>query len=257
MIAARVRLETANGVARVTLARPAQRNAIDRAMAEQLFDALETVAGDAEARVLLLAADGADFSAGADLPALEAMSGADAEALRADAEVIGRVYLALHALTKPVVAAVRGRAFAAGAGLASACDIVLAHADAQFAYPEAGVGLVPAMELPMLRRAVGEKRAAELVLTGRVLSALEAERIGLVSVVAPDDSFDRLVDETVARLARAPRTAVALTKWLLYKLDDLSFADGIAAGIVTSVEARQTDEFRTVIRQMVRGADRE
>jgi methylglutaconyl-CoA hydratase len=245
----RIRLLKDGAIGRVVLARPEKKNALDRQAADDLFAALAQFEGDATIRAIHLAADGDDFCAGADLEALERTLDAGAEVHRADAEALGRVFLAIRALMKPVVCSVRGRALAGGAGLATACDIVLAHEDAEFGYPEVRVGFVPAMVMTMLRRAVGEKHAADLVLTGRVINAEEAERIGLVSRVVPAATFDDEVDATLQQIARAPTTALALTKWLFYKLDSLSFDDGVAAGVVTNVEARSTDDFKKGVRR--------
>jgi methylglutaconyl-CoA hydratase len=245
----RIRLLTDGAIGRVVLARPEKKNALDRQAADDLFAALAQFEGDASIRAIHLAADGDDFCAGADLEALERTLEAGTEVHRADAEALGRVFLAIRALMKPVVCSVRGRALAGGAGLATACDIVLAHEDAEFGYPEVRVGFVPAMVMTMLRRAVGEKHAADLVLTGRVINAEEAERIGLVSRVVPAATFDDEVDATLQQIARAPTTALALTKWLFYKLDSLSFDDGVAAGVVTNVEARSTDDFKKGVRR--------
>jgi methylglutaconyl-CoA hydratase len=245
----RIRLLKDGAIGRVVLARPEKKNALDRQAADDLFAALAQFEGDATIRAIHLAADGDDFCAGADLEALERTLDAGAEVHRADAEALGRVFLAIRALMKPVVCSVRGRALAGGAGLATACEIVLAHEDAEFGYPEVRVGFVPAMVMTMLRRAVGEKHAADLVLTGRVINAEEAERIGLVSRVVPAATFDDEVDATLQQIARAPTTALALTKWLFYKLDSLSFDDGVAAGVVTNVEARSTDDFKKGVRR--------
>src|SRR5206468_8218541 len=170
---------------------------------------------------------------------------------RQDAEALGRVYLASRALMKPVVCSVRGRALGGGAGLALAADVTLAHQDAEFGFPEVRIGFVPAIVMTMLRRTVGEKRAADLVLSGRVINAEEAGAIGLVSRVLPAASFDADVEAVIAGLARSSATSLALTKWLLYKLDALSFEDGIAAGIVTDVEARATDDFRAALKRQL------
>jgi methylglutaconyl-CoA hydratase len=231
------------------LARAEKKNALDRAMADDLFAALAQFEADAAVRVIHLGADGDDFCAGADLEALERSIDAGSEAHRRDAEALGRVFLAIRALMKPVVCVVRGRALAGGAGLATACDVVLAHEDAEIGYPEVRVGFVPAMVMTMLRRAVGEKHAADLVLTGRIISAEEAERIGLVSRVVPAATFDEDINATLEQVSRAPTTALALTKWLFYKLDSLSFEDGIAAGVVTNVEARATEDFKAGVRR--------
>ena len=245
----RIRLLRDGAIGRIVLARPEKKNALDRAMADDLFAALAQFEADATIRVIHLGAEGDDFCAGADLEALERSLDAGADAHRADAEALGRVFLAIRALMKPVVCTVRGRALAGGAGLATACDLVLAHEGAELGYPEVRVGFVPAMVMTMLRRAVGEKHAADLVLTGRIISAEEAERIGLVSRVVPAATFDDDINATLEQISRSPTTALALTKWLFYKLDSLSFEDGIAAGVVTNVEARATEDFKAGVRR--------
>lgn len=245
----RIRLLRDGAIGRLILARPEKRNAIDRQMAEELFSALAQFEADPACRVVHLGAEGEDFCVGADLGALEGMLDAGTDAHRADAEALGRVLLAIRALMKPVVCTVRGRALAAGAGLATACDMVLAHEGAEFGYPEVRIGFVPAMVMTSLRRAVGEKHAADLLLTGRIISAEEAERIGMISRVVPAATFDDEINSTLAQISQAPATALALTKWLFYKVDSLSFEDGIAAGVVTNVEARATEDFRQGLRR--------
>ncbi|HET7586248.1 MAG TPA: enoyl-CoA hydratase/isomerase family protein [Gemmatimonadaceae bacterium] len=240
----RVRTSRAGAVGRVTLARPDKKNALDRTMVDELADAMRAMADDPAVRVVLLDADGPDFCAGADLAALAAMLDATPEVHADDAEALGRVFIAIREMAKPVVAAVRGRALAGGAGLASACDIVVAHEGAQFGYPEVRVGFVAAMVMTMLRRAVGEKRAMDLVATGRLISAADALAMGLVSRVASDADFDAEVAALVDSLGAAPPNAMRLTKRLLYELDTLSFRDGIARGVAVNVESRGTPDFR-------------
>lgn len=245
----RVRLLRDGAIGRVIMTRPEKKNALDRRMADELFAALAQFESDPACRVIHLGAEGDDFCAGADLEALERSIDAGADDHRADAEALGRVFLAIRALMKPVVCTVRGRAIAGGAGLATACDLVLAHEGAEFGYPEVRIGFVPALVMTMLRRAVGEKHAADLVLTGRIISAEEAERIGLVSRVVPAASFDDDINATLEQISQSPATSLALTKWLFYKLDTLSFDDGIAAGVVTNVEARATEDFKSGVRR--------
>ena len=136
--------------------------------------------------------------------------------------------------------------------LALACDLVLAHEGAELGFPDVRLGFVPAMVMTMLRRAVGEKHAADLVMTGRIVSAEEAERIGLVSRVVPAASFDEDINATLEQVGRSPATSLALTKWLFYKLDALTFEDGIAAGVVTNVEARATEDFKAGVARFAR-----
>ena len=249
--ATRVSSEKRNGVGWIRLTRPEKRNALDRQTAEELFAALSALESDPTVRVIVLRGEGKDFCAGADLAALAGMIDAPSEAHREDAEGLGRIFLAMRTIVKPIVAAVHGRALAGGAGLAIGCDLVLAHEEAKFGFPEVKVGFVPAMVMTMLRRCVGEKHAADLVLTGRIVGAEEGARLGLVSRILPGRTFDADVTRIVEEMARAPKTAMALTKWLFHKLDELSFNDGIAAGVVTNVEARLTEDFRAGVRAFV------
>lgn len=248
----RVRIERTGEIGRVILARPEKKNALDQQMADELHAAVTALGGEPEVRVVLLAADGPDFCAGADLEALEGLIGADARTQAADAEALGRVFVAMRELEKPVVAAVRGRALAGGAGLATAADVIIAHEGAQFGYPEVRVGFVPAMVMTMLRRAVGEKVAFELVATGRLLSAREALDLGLITRVAADESFDSDVLELLNQLTTSSVDALRLTKRLFYELDGRAFRDGIRMGVETNVEARQTEGFARGVRRFLK-----
>ncbi|MES3032994.1 MAG: enoyl-CoA hydratase/isomerase family protein [Gemmatimonadota bacterium] len=247
----RIRSVRAEGLGVITLARPEKKNALDQRTAVELVEVLRELEASAEVRVVIVEGDGDDFCAGADLAALDASMDAGIDTHINDARALGRVFTTMREMTKPVVAIVRGRALAGGAGLATACDIVLAEETAQFGYPEVRIGFVPAMVMTMLRRAVGEKRAAELVLTGRIIGAAEAARIGLISRCIPTAVFPEEVAKTIEALVKAPPTAVSLTKRLLYRIDDLDFAQSIVAGVSTNVESRATDDFRTGVRRFV------
>ena len=249
---ARVRIAMFGGVGRVTLARPEQRNAIDQQTAQELTSALMEFEGDDAVRAVLLTADGDDFCGGVDLKALAGMLHASPETHASDAADLGRVFLTMRGMTKPVVAAVQGKALGGGCGLATACDVVLAHEGAQFGYPEVRIGFVPALVMNMLRRSVGEKHAFDLVASGRVIGAAEAERVGLVSRVIAATGFSNEVERYVLGLAAHPVTSMGSTKRLFYRLDLLSFRDGIAEGVQTNVDARQTDDFRTGVGQFLK-----
>jgi methylglutaconyl-CoA hydratase len=240
----RIRVESEGAVARITLARPEKRNALDHETTHELLQAFTSSAQHTGTRAVLLTADGDDFCAGADLTALAGMLDAPPEAHYADAEALGRVFIAMREMPKPVIAAVRGRALAGGAGLATAADIVLAHEASQFGYPEVLVGFVPAMVMTMLRRSVGEKRAYDLVASGRRIRAGEALEMGLVSRVLKGDDFEAQALTIAHEIAESSASAQALTKTLFYQLDGLDFRDGVLAGARTNVAARTTDDFR-------------
>ncbi len=246
-----VRVAVDGAIGRITLARPEKKNALDRVTADELADALFALS-EAPVRVVAVDGDGADFCAGADIAALEKMLDAPRQEHIDDAKALAHVFHTIRRMEKPVVALVRGRAYAGGAGLATACDIVLAHETARFAYPEVTIGFVPAMVMTLLRRSVGEKQAFELVGTGRVISAKEAASIGLVSRVFPDIEFDQLSEGVLNQLAAVPPSAMAATKTLFYKLDTFSFLDGISAGIVANADARATPAFREGVQRFLK-----
>lgn len=258
-----LRVEREAGVARLTLDRPEKRNALDAALVEALCDVMGRTARDASVRVVLLTGAGSDFCSGADLTEIRRTSEEGAEASLEDARRLGELFRLMRRHPRPVVAAVRGRALAGGAGLAAACDLVLAEEGASFGFPEVHLGFVPAMVMTLLRRKVGEGRAFELVTFGDPVPAVEAERIGLVQRVLPAARFQEGVEVLVAELARRPPSALALTKRLLYGLDGLSFDEGIARGAEVNALARLTDASREGIRAFLeretgrRGADDE
>jgi methylglutaconyl-CoA hydratase len=238
-----IRMTADGAIGRITLARPEKKNALDRVTSEELAEALFALS-ESPVRIVAIDAEGPDFCAGADLAALEQMLDAPRDQHIEDAKALAHVFHTIRRMEKPVVALVKGRAYAGGAGLATACDIVLAHEDARFAYPEVTIGFVPAMVMTMLRRSVGEKIAFDLVSTGRVLKAEEARAIGLVSRVFPAREFDTVSEGVLEQLASAPPSAMAATKTLFYKLDTIGFVEGLSAGIIANADARATPAFR-------------
>jgi methylglutaconyl-CoA hydratase len=242
----------ADGVLTVTLNRPDKRNALDTATVGGLHQGLERAELDAAVRVVAIRGAGKDFCAGADLAELLDSADRSMDENRANAQRLGDVFVRMRELPKPVVAVVHGRALAGGCGLATACDLVLAHADAQFGYPEVTRGFVPAMVMAMLRRVTGEKTAVDLVMTGRILSAADAQAAGLVSRVLGADTFEAEVGTILAALARQSGSAMALIKRQLYELDGRSFTDGIRLGADVNAVARTTPDFRDAIAAFLR-----
>src|SRR5689334_10832549 len=180
----------AAGVARITLNRPDKRNALDAEIVAEIRGALREAAADETARVVLLTGAGKDFCSGADLGALQRISEATVMENVVDARNLADLFIEMRRHPRPIVAAVRGRALAGGCGLATACDLVLATASAQFGYPEVNIGFIPAMVMAILRRSVSEKRAFELITMGKIISAPVAADIGLINATFPDEEFD-------------------------------------------------------------------
>lgn len=239
----RVLYSVENAIARITLNRPEKRNALDPQTLEELPQALARAEEEAAVKVVALAGAGKDFCAGLDLTTLrQAAEPAVFEKMQ-DAERLVRLFLQMRRMTKPIVALVRGRALGGGCGLATACDIVLAAESAEFGYPEIRIGFVPAIVSVLLRRSVGEKKAAELMLSGRRITAVEAERLGLVTFVFPDAAFEQKCEEKLAELAAQGAQAMRLTKQILYQIDGLNFEAALRAAVDVNVLARLTEDF--------------
>jgi methylglutaconyl-CoA hydratase len=235
------------GILTLTLNRPEKRNALSADLIELLHRSLEAADLDSAVRVVLLRGAGKDFCAGADLEELLAsvdhsLADNEAAALR-----LGHLFIRIRELAKPVIAMVHGRALAGGAGLATACDLIIAGVGAQLGYPEIQRGFAPAMVMALLRRLVGEKVALDLVLTGRVLPAEEARSVGLLTRVVPDANLEREARSLAQALAASSGSALALTKQLFFQLDTRSLADGIALGAKVNALARSTPDFRDAI----------
>lgn len=241
-----------SGVLSLTLNRPEKRNALNAELIEALHQAFERADLDAGVRVILLRGAGKDFCAGADLDELLASANQSVTENERAALQLGSLFERMRTLPKPVLAMVHGRALAGGAGLATAGDLVLAGAGAQLGYPEIQRGFVPAMVMALLRRAAGEKVALDLVLTGRLLSADEAERAGLVSRVFPDEELETSTFELAVQLAGSSGTAIALTKQLFYQMDGSTLTEGIARGAQVNAVARTTPDFRDAIARFLK-----
>lgn len=235
----------ADGILTITLNRPDKRNALTSEMIGGIATELARAELEPEVRVVEIRGAGQDFCAGADLAELLASVDRSVDENERDALRLGEVLIAMRQLPKPVVAVVHGRALAGGAGIASGCDILLAGESARFGYPEIERGFVPAMVMTALRRSVGEKRAFDLVATGRIIAAAEALSIGLVSRVFADDKLDIEAAALLKGLASRSTTALALTKQLFTDLDQRNFDQGIMLGARVNALSRTTADFKS------------
>ncbi|HEX8492678.1 MAG TPA: enoyl-CoA hydratase-related protein [Pyrinomonadaceae bacterium] len=229
-------------VAHVTLNRPDKRNALNDALVAGLKEALRRADDESAVRVVVIKGAGPDFCSGADLAALQKISESSIVENLEDAQSLMELFALVRRVRVPVVAVVRGRALAGGSGLATACDIVLAARSSVFGYPEVKIGFVPAMVMAILRRNVSEKRAFELITRGAQISAAEAERIGLINHVFDDETFDAEVEAYLQGFEKVSRSAVMLTKRLLYHMDGMTFDAALQAGVETNAIARMTED---------------
>lgn len=231
-------------VARITLNRPEKRNALNEKLVSGIKAALHKANAEGAVRVVVITGAGQDFCSGADLESLRKVSEASVSENVEDARSLMDLFELIRQLPVPIVAAVRGRALAGGCGLASACDLVLAASSARFGYPEVKIGFVPAMVMAILKRNVSEKRAFELLTKGAEISAEEAKQFGLVNQVFNDETFDDDVNAYVRVFETVSRSAVALTKTLLYQTDGMAFTEALETGVDVNVIARMTEDCR-------------
>ena len=195
------------GVMRITLNRPAKRNAIDMQTCIELHEAFERFDTDADLRVVLLDAAGPVFCAGADLSERQ---GKGADWVMARRKAAFRAYAAIEACRKPVVALAHGAVVGSGGEIVLACDFAIAADTATFRFPEPQWGTVGATQ--RLQRAIGRRSAKELLFTGRAMAADEALTRGLVARVVAADALAPTGDEVAAGIAAAPALAIELTK---------------------------------------------
>jgi methylglutaconyl-CoA hydratase len=229
----------------LTMNRPAQRNALSRALMAQLRDAIDDLSANEKVRAVVLTGAGTAFCAGMDLKEAAAVDvGPDAEVqtiatLQEFADLLQR----LHTLAKPTVAAVNGDALAGGAGLMAACDVAIAEDIARIGYPEVRRGLVAAIVIHDVTRQIGERRARQLLLSGDLISTKIAHEWGMVSTVTTNGCcLDEAIRVAVG-LAECAPLAVATTKKLLDEAygrpPDLRGAAAISAATRFSDEARE------------------
>lgn len=239
-----VRYELRNSAAVLTIQRPDKRNALSRALIATLGVGFDRAANDAAVRCVILTGSGVAFCAGMDLDELRGTveNSAEAELVWDDAAKLSDLYRLIYELPKPTIAAVNGAAVAGGAGLVTVCDLAMSVPSAKFGYPEVRRGLVAAMVLPHLLRHVGERAARWMLLTGDLISAEEAHRIGLVNAVVEPGALMPTALQWAASINEGGPKAMATTKELLRRcsvqaipVEDLATA---------SAEPRLSDECR-------------
>lgn len=235
--------QTDGDVAIIALTRPEKRNAISSQMMSDLLGALDQA--EARSRVVILTGSGKAFCAGMDLDELRSLAATHSSAKDLeDARRIAKLFYRLYSFPKPVIAAVNGAAIAGGCGLATLADITLSVPEAKFGYTEVRIGFVPALVAVFLRRQVGDKFARELLLTGKIIDAGEAMRIGLVNeIVANGDVMQRAREMAETILGCSP-SSVMQTKKLFYAHDDKALRAELELAIEANAEIRSTDDFR-------------
>jgi enoyl-CoA hydratase/carnithine racemase len=213
-----LRVDVRDAAAWITLARPERRNALSLALMEQAVDALELVARRDDVRAIVIAGEGPAFSAGHDLGEMVGREPVFYQQLFDACTVLMET---LHRVPQPVIARVHGIATAAGCQLVASCDLAIASESARFATPGVKIGLFCSTPMVPLSRAVGRKRAFEMLLSGRPIDAVTALDWGLVNRVVPDAELDDAIDGLVAEIARTSPVTVRIGKEAFYEQVEL------------------------------------
>ena len=219
--------QASDGVARLTMNRPRQFNAISMDMLDAMQRALDDVARDATVRVVVIAGSGAAFSGGHDLK--EMMANRDERFIGGLFEACSRVMLTMQSLPQPVIARVHGIATAAGCQIVAACDLAVASTDARFATSGINLGLFCATPGVPLSRNVSRKRAFEMLFTGEFIDAMTAKDWGLVNDVVPPQELDGELARLIASIVDKPRDVVAAGKALFYEQIEARLAQAYGA----------------------------
>jgi methylglutaconyl-CoA hydratase len=238
-----LKLEFPGELAVLTLNRPEKRNAISPQMLTELQSAFDTIE-KSPARVGILTGVGKAFSAGMDLEMLSAIARQSPQENMDDSRRMARIFRRIWSFTKPLIAAVNGAALAGGCGIATLCDFTLAVPEAKFGYTEVKIGFLPAIVSVFLTRQIGDKRARDLLLTGRMITATEAKELGLVNeIVEPDRLMDR-AKELAAVLIEASPSSVTRAKRLLTASASSTIDADLERAVLENARIRCTPDFK-------------
>lgn len=239
-----VSLESSGPVVRITLKRPEARNALSMDLLTDLLAALQSLRNSAS-HILVLTGEGRSFCAGMDL---KAVVGHPGDALRL-LSTLAEVTCTLRTLPLVSIARVQGAAIGGGCGLACVCDLALTHAEAKLGYPEVDLGVCPAVVAPWLVRKIGPGPARRVLLSGGLMSGIEAHRIGIADSVHPDiAALDAAVEDAVKRLSSGGPHALRATKELLNQLDGSLDDAAVRAGAELSARIVNLPETQAILK---------
>jgi methylglutaconyl-CoA hydratase len=206
------------GIATLTLNRPHLHNAFDDELIELLTLQLQELEADSTVRVILLTANGKNFSAGADLNWMQRIARYSLEENINDATHLALLMKTLREITKPTIALVHGATYGGGVGLVACCDIAIATTNAQFCLSEVKLGLVPAIISPYVIEAIGERAARRYFLTAETFDAHQAERLGLVHMIVEEDKLVTSAHELAKTLCNNSPAAITAAKQLISEI---------------------------------------
>ncbi len=251
-----VQTTTDGSVCTLRLNRPDKRNALNADLVTALKNALNDASKREDLRVLVLTGAGSAFSAGADLSSLRAMREAGPMENQSDSRHLAELFRLIYQHSMPVIAKVNGHAIGGGCGLAAVCDFSYVAEKATLGFTEVRIGFVPAIVMVFLRRKLGETRARDLLLRGRLLDATDAAALGLVTRAVSDEALDEAVGDLAQELAReTSESAVALTKQMMARVPGMGLDEALDYAVQMNAFARGTDDCEAGIDAFLSGED--
>ncbi len=245
--------QTNNRVASIILNRPDKRNAFNEGLVSELKRALEIAELDSDVKVILLKANGNIFSAGADLAYLQKMQQHDEQQNYEDSKSLADLFAYIYKHPKIIVSQVEGHAIAGGCGLVTLCDFTFAVPEALFGYTEVKIGFIPAIVMVFLIRKIGECKAKELLLSGRLIGAYEAEKIGIISRVVPNDKIDLEVSNFIQNLCvNCSDTSLKLTKSMIAEVQNMTLDNALDYAAKINAFSRTTDDCKRGIASFIK-----
>jgi methylglutaconyl-CoA hydratase len=236
-------LEDHGPVAKITFNRPDKRNAISPKMICELLTAFDEIE-KTRARVAILTGEGSAFCAGMDLDMLSALAQQTPQENQEDSRRMARMFRRIWSFPKPLIAAVNGHALAGGCGIATLCDFTIAVPEAKFGYTEVRIGFLPAIVSVFLTRQIGDKRARDLLLTGRLVEATEAKELGLVTEIVPSDRLMSRAEEIAEQLIAASPSSLTRAKRLLTSAAAASVDADLERAVLENARIRCTPDFK-------------
>src|SRR5579859_1717401 len=236
-------LEFSGEIAKITLNRPEKRNAINAQMIAELQGALDAIE-KSHSRVVIDTGAGKAFCAGMDLEMLATIAKQSPAENQEDSRRIAKMLRRLWSFPRPMIAAVNGPAYAGGCGIATLCDFTLAAPDARFGYTEVKIGFLPAIVSVFLTRQIGDKRARDLLLTGRAVLAPEAKELGLVTEIVPTEKLLARCDEIAEQLIAASPSSLTRAKRLLTSAAAASVDADLERAVLENARIRATPDFK-------------
>ena len=238
-----LQFESTGHLSTITLNRPEKRNAISIQMIAELHAALDEIE-KTHTRVVILTGMGKAFCAGIDLDYLQAIARQTAAENQEDSKRIAKMFRKIWSYSRPMIAAVNGHALAGGCGIATLCDFTLTVPEAKFGYTEVKIGFLPAIVSVFLARQVGEKRARDLLLTGRLVEAQEAKELGLVNEIVPAENLMKRANELAETILAASPSSVTRAKHLLVSSATASVDHDLERAVLESARVRCTPDFK-------------